>query len=142
MPACLGLDYGLRRIGAAANDAHSNLAFAVGTHVEGRDGSVFLWLEKFITERNLEVIVVGWPLKSSGEVGDLAERAAAFAEKLRQKFGLKTLLWDERYSSQEADRWLRQARRREPGDRDALAAEIILQSYLDSLAAADERDPA
>ena len=139
MPACLGIDYGLRRIGAAGNDANSPLAFAIGTHVEGRDGSIFLWLEKIISERKIETIVVGWPLKSSGEVGDLAQKAGAFAEKLRQKFSLNTVMWDERYSSQEADRWLHDARRPAAEDRDSLAAEIILQSYLDSLAAADDR---
>ncbi|MFT5233796.1 MAG: putative Holliday junction resolvase [Candidatus Krumholzibacteriia bacterium] len=133
MPACLGLDYGLRRIGVAASEATVDLAFGVGTHVEGRDGSIFLWLEKLISERGITIIVVGLPLTTAGEVGELASLATAFATKLEQKLGLKTVLWDERYSSQEADRWLQKGRRQNKEERDALAAEIILQSYLDSL---------
>jgi len=140
VPACLGLDYGLRRIGIAASDAATNLAFGLGTHVEGRDGSIFAWLQTIIDERKINIIVVGLPLTSAGEVGDLAQRAQSFADKLELKLGLETVMWDERYSSQEADRWLKLASRPAREDRDALAAEIILQSYLDSLSASDYSD--
>jgi len=71
---------------------------------------------------------------------DLAQRAQSFADKLELKLGLETVMWDERYSSQEADRWLKLASRPAREDRDALAAEIILQSYLDSLSASDYSD--
>ena len=136
MPACLGLDYGLRRIGIAACDVEASLAFAVGTHVEGRDGSVFAMLAGLIAERQITTIVVGLPLTTAGEEADLARKARAFADKLAAKFETEIVMWDERYSSQEADRWLQQAHRPTREDRDALAAEIILQSYLDSLQAA------
>jgi len=55
VPACLGLDYGLRRIGIAASDAATNLAFGLGTHVEGRDGSIFAWLQTIIDERKIKI---------------------------------------------------------------------------------------
>ena len=135
MPAFLGLDYGLRRIGIAASDGDSALAFAVGTHVEGRDGSIFSRLEQLIAARGITTIVVGLPLTTAGEEADLAQRARAFAGKLAARVGLPVELWDERYSSQEADRWLESSRRPAREDRDSLAAEIILQSYLDSLGA-------
>ncbi len=133
MPVCLGLDYGLRRIGIAAGDTDQYLALAVGTHVEGSDGSVMALLAQLVRERNVETIVVGLPLTAAGTESDLAGRARGFAAKLAGKLDVEIVLWDERYSSQEADRWLRQARRPARADRDALAAEIILQSYLDSL---------
>ena len=82
MPACLGLDYGLRRIGAAANDAGSSLALALGTHVEGRDGSVFTWLADLVAARGIERIVVGLPLTADGREAELAVRAREFAAKL------------------------------------------------------------
>ncbi len=135
MPACLGLDYGLRRIGIAASDAAAPLAFAVGTHVEGRDGSVFDLIGRLLSEKGIQTIVVGLPLTTAGQEAELAEKARTFAAKLGDRFSVNVVLWDERYSSQEADRWLKQARRPAREDRDALAAEIILQSYLDSLAA-------
>lgn len=133
MPACLGLDYGLRRIGIAACDADATIAFAVGTHVEGRDGSVLALLERLISERDIQTIVVGLPLTAAGQEEASALKTRAFAAKLAQRFDLEIVLWDERFSSQEADRWLDLARRPAREQRDALAAEIILQSYLDSL---------
>ena len=135
MTACLGLDYGLRRIGIAACDEEASLAFAVGTHVEGRDGSVFAMISNLIAERQIQTIVVGLPLTTAGEEADLAGKARVFGDKLRERCGVEIVMWDERYSSQEADRWLRDARRPSREDRDALAAEIILQNYLDSLRA-------
>ncbi len=141
MPACLGLDYGLRRIGFAACDVEASLAFAVATHVEGRDGSVFAMIEQLITDRDIQTIVVGLPLTTAGEEADLALKARAFGDKLAAKFAVPVVMWDERYSSQEADRWLAQAKRPSREDRDSLAAEIILQSYLDSLRADPPREP-
>jgi putative Holliday junction resolvase len=135
MTACLGLDYGLRRIGIAACDPGMSLALALDTHVEGRDGSIFTRLEELVTARNIGTIVVGLPLTAAGEEAELAQRARTFAGKLADRLGLPVVLWDERYSSQEADRWLRLAHRARREDRDAVAAAIILQSYLDSQAA-------
>ncbi|PID78765.1 Holliday junction resolvase RuvX [bacterium DOLJORAL78_65_58] len=129
----LGLDYGLRRIGLAVGDSSRRLAFAVGTHQEGRDGSILEFLDHLIRERDVRTLVVGLPLKADGGEGDMARKVRRFADLLAERLGLPVVLWDERYSSQEADRWLRDKRRVGKGDRDALAAEIILQSYLDSL---------
>ena len=137
MRACLGLDYGLRRIGLPASDPDTGLAFALGTHVEGRDGSILTHLEKLITERAVTTLVVGLPLTADGGEGDIAARVRKFATRLEEEFGLAVVLWDERYSSAEADRWLDGARRPAKEDRDAVAAQIILQSYLDSLAAGE-----
>ena len=129
----LGLDYGLRRVGLAVGDASRSMAFAVGTHVEGRDGSIFKFLGQIIAERQITCLVMGLPLQSDGNDGDITLKVRQFALKLEEEFSLPVVLWDERYSSQEADRWLRDKRRSTKEDRDALAAEIILQSYLDSL---------
>jgi len=133
MTACLGLDYGLRRIGIAAGDTERRLAFAVATHTEGKDGSVLRILADLVDARGVAVMVVGLPLTADGREQDMAVRARRFADVLRREFTVDVILWDERYSSAEADRWLADATRPTRGDRDALAAEIILQSWLDSL---------
>ena len=132
MPACLGLDYGLRRIGIAACDKDATLAFAVGTHVEGRDGSILSYLGPLISDRNVTVLVLGLPLTADGRQGDMARRVRKFAQRLLREFQVEIVLWDERFSSAEADRWLDLRRRPSKEDRDALAAQIILQSFLDS----------
>jgi putative pre-16S rRNA nuclease len=133
----LGIDYGVRRIGVACGDQDRCLAFALATHVEGKDGSVLKYLAGIIGERGIRKIVVGLPLTSEGQESDSSRRARRFAQRLEEEFGLPVVLWDERYSSQEADRWLAASSSREKTDRDALAAEIILQSYLDSRKPAD-----
>ena len=123
MTVCLGLDYGLRRIGVAAGDTERRLAFAVTTHVEGRDGSVLDLLRKQVAERGVGRIVLGLPLTADGREAGMAERVRRFATVLERELGLDVVLWDERYSSAEADRWLPTGRRtgkrrRRPGRRD------------------------
>lgn len=141
MPACLGFDYGLRRVGIAACDAESALAFPVTTHVEGRDGSIFGHVATLIREREVTCLVVGLPLTADGREGDMAKAARGFAGKLEKRFDTAVVLWDERYSSAEADRWLRGRTRPRKEDRDSVAAAIILQSYLDRLASSAGEPP-
>ena len=138
MSCYLGLDYGLRRIGIAASDPATSLAFALGTHVEGRDSSILTHLGKLIEARAVTGLVLGLPLTADGREGDMAGRVRKFALRLAREFEVEVILWDERYSSAEADRWLDKGRRSGKEDRDALAAQIILQSYLDSLSAGAE----
>lgn len=135
MTCLLGFDYGLRRIGIAASDERGQLAFALGTHVEGRDGSILARIGSLIAERAASGLVVGLPLTADGREGRMAAQARSFAALLHRELALPVVLWDERYSSAEADRWLRTRRRPAKEETDALAAQIILQSYLDSLRA-------
>ena len=134
----LGLDYGLRRIGMAVSDPTGTLASGVGCHRTPEDGSILDLLRDLIRERSVDRIVVGLPLTADGREGDIARKARRFADRLTEAFGLPVHLVDERYSSQEADAWLRTAdrrpgRRKGPkGERDEIAAELILQQYLDA----------
>lgn len=137
MKTWLGLDYGLRRIGIAAGV--DRLALAVTTHTEGRDGSIFTFLRSLIDERGVTGIVVGLPLTADGREGDIAAKVRRFAQRLEEEIGLPVVLWDERYSSAEADRGLAEAARPPREARDAEAARIILQSYLDHLVAKGSR---
>jgi putative Holliday junction resolvase len=133
MSCYLGLDYGLRRIGIAASDPAASLAFALETHVEGRDGSILSRLGALIAERSAATVVLGLPLTADGREGDMVVKVRKFADRLRREFEVEVVLWDERFSSAEADRWLEKGTRFKREDRDAVAAQIILQSYLDSL---------
>ena len=135
MSCYLGLDYGLRRIGIAASDPARSLAFALGTHVEGRDGSILTRLGELIAARDVTGLVLGLPLTADGREGDMVGRVRKFARRLAREFEVEVILWDERFSSAEADRWLGGSNRSGKEDRDALAAQIILQSYLDSRSA-------
>lgn len=136
MKTWLGLDYGLRRIGIAASTGP--LALAVDTHEEGRDGSVLAVLRALVEERAAAGFVLGLPLTADGRETAMAEKARRFGRRLEQEFGLPVELWDERFSSAEADRGLAEAARPPRGARDAEAARIILQSWLDANAGVGE----
>ena len=92
-------------------------------------------LEAVIDEYDVKEIVVGYPLRMSGMEGTQSQKMQLFAEELRKRFPVPVHLWDERLSSAEANRVLRDSemsikRRGEVVDR--LAAVLILQSWLDT----------
>jgi putative Holliday junction resolvase len=92
-------------------------------------------LESAIRKYEISEIVVGYPLRMSGAEGTQSEKMAHFAEDLRKHFDLPVHLWDERLTSAEANRVLRESemsikRRGEVVDR--LAAVLILQSWMDA----------
>lgn len=92
-------------------------------------------LEQVIREYQIQEIVVGLPLRMSGQEGIQAEKMQAFAEELRRRFHLPVHLWDERLTSAQANRLLRETdmsikRRGEVVDQ--MAAVLILQSFMDS----------
>lgn len=140
MPVFLGIDHGTRRVGIAASDPDAAFAFALETHVEGRDGSLLARLAQLVAEREVAAVIVGLPLTADGGEGESAARARRFAERLAAALPVPVHLWDERYTSQEADRFLparhgRSKADRARGERDAVAAELILQGWLDRRAA-------
>jgi putative Holliday junction resolvase len=134
----LGLDVGTRRIGIAVSDPLGFTAQGLPTlHRRNRryDHSE---LRKVVREYEVSEIVVGNPLRMSGESGVQAEKIAGFAAQLEEEFSLPVHLWDERLSTAEAHRLLdetaiRDARRKEVIDK--MAAVLILQSFLDARAA-------
>lgn len=142
MPVYLGIDHGTRRVGIAVSDPDAAFAFALETHVEGRDGSVLQHLARLVRERGAEAVIVGLPLTADGREGESAVRARRFAERLQTALPVPVEMWDERYTSREADRFLprghgRDQAERDKGERDAVAAELILQGWLDRRSAAN-----
>jgi len=131
----LALDVGARRIGLAISDPLGITAQGLETLHRTNKRTDLAHLQSLIVEYRVAEIVVGYPLKMSGRAGAQAEKVSAFAEELRRRFGLPVYLWDERLSSAEANRVLRQSeisiqRRGQAVDR--LAAVLILQNFLES----------
>jgi putative holliday junction resolvase len=92
-------------------------------------------LQSVVQKYEVQEIVVGYPLRMSGAEGVQAEKMQRFAEELRRRFGLPIHLWDERLTSAQANRLLREtdmsiSRRGQVVDR--LAAVLILQSWMDA----------
>ncbi len=95
----------------------------------------FAKLDEVIRKFEVAEIVVGLPLRMSGDEGIQAEKMRKFAEELRERFKLPVHLWDERLTSSEANRLLRQTdmsikRRGEVVDR--MAAVLILQNWMEA----------
>jgi len=131
----LGLDVGSKRIGLAISDPLGITAQGLETLHRQNKRLDFAQLEKVIREYEVTEIVVGYPLRMSGAEGIQAEKMQRFAEELRQRFPVPIHLWDERLSSAQANRLLREtemsiARRGQVVDQ--MAAVLILQSWMDA----------
>jgi len=133
----LGLDVGTRRIGLAISDPLGITAQGLETIHRRNKRADFEQLGNVIDEYQVGELVVGYPLGMSGQEGPQAERMRRFAEDLQHRFRLPVHLWDERLTSAQANRVLRETemsikRRGEVVDR--LAAVLILQSWMDARA--------
>ena len=131
----LGLDVGSKRIGLAISDPLGITAQGLETIQRQNKRLDFDPLEKVIREYAVAEIVVGYPLRMSGAEGIQAEKMQRFAEELRQRFPLPVHLWDERLSSAQANRLLRETEmsiKRRGQVVDQMAAVLILQSWMDA----------
>ena len=132
----LGLDLGDVRIGVAISDPERRVAVPFGTVHAGAPADLRA-IAKLVRDHEVTLVVVGHPLKMSGGSGTRARHAEEFVAALRQVLAIPVVLQDERLSTVEADRALREAgaggrARRRAVDRSAAA--VILQSYLDRAA--------
>ncbi|MBR6530498.1 MAG: Holliday junction resolvase RuvX [Clostridia bacterium] len=130
-----GIDLGERRTGVATCDEREVLASAFAVlQVKGLNDTI-KQLVPMIEREKPGKIVVGLPLCTDGTRGEKATRAEAFCDMLRDKVDVEVVLWDERYSTVEAYSLLHEVGRNEKDARkniDAVAASLILQSYLDA----------
>jgi putative Holliday junction resolvase len=131
----LGLDVGARRIGLAISDPLGITAQGLETLQRRNKRIDFETLGKVIQKFEVAEIVVGYPLRMSGSEGAGADRMQRFAEELRQRFHLPVHLWDERLTSAQANRLLRETsmsikRRGEVVDQ--MAAVLILQNWMEA----------
>lgn len=130
----IGLDPGSVRVGVAASDPTRTIATPVASLA--REPQTF-WprLERELHERGARGVVVGLPRRLDGSEGDAAADARRLAAEVEERTRLPVVLWDERFTTAQAERQLiaagvRRRRRRETVD--AAAATLLLQSWLDS----------
>ena len=130
----LSLDVGQRRIGVALSDALGLTAQPL-TVLERRGTTADLdALAALVAQHQVETIVVGLPLTMRGERGPQAQRAASFADTLRRKVSVPVELADERLTTVQGERALLEtdtSRRKRKQVIDQIAAQLILQQYLD-----------
>jgi putative pre-16S rRNA nuclease len=140
----LGLDFGTKRVGAALSDPARSMAFPLEVHeLRSRERDARHYRD-LVREHDVERIVIGLPLHTSGREGDLAALVREFGDWLANVTGLAVVYFDERYTTVEAELRLADTglkRRKRKPLRDKLAAQIMLQSYLDAGCPAGEPKP-
>ncbi len=138
----IAIDFGLARIGLAVSDERKVIAMMVPTvaadkKLEASAEKIAQTLQAHATAGayDIQEIVVGLPLRMSGEVGVMADEVHHFVSILKTLISVPIVLWDERLTSVQADRSMREGnmrRKQRAKHVDQVAAVIILQSYLDS----------
>lgn len=130
----VGLDVGEKRIGVAVSDPLGITAQAVGTitrkNLEGDIGEI----KEIVDRYKAHSIVVGMPLDMAGIKGESAKKVAEFAERLSSALNIPVATYDERLSTKESEKLLISAdvsRKRRKAVVDTIAAQLILQSYLE-----------
>jgi putative Holliday junction resolvase len=131
----LAIDYGDRRIGLAVSDQLRALAHPYRTLKF--DSQLFPEIRRIVEQEKISEIIVGLPKNMDGTLGPSAVKAQSFAEKLGIELGsVKIRLWDERLTTVEAQKALHLAGKNAKQSKrmiDQVAAQILLQNYLDSL---------
>ncbi|MGH9564560.1 MAG: Holliday junction resolvase RuvX [Candidatus Angelobacter sp.] len=129
----LAIDYGSRRMGLAVTDPLGITAQGLETLQRKNKRSDMARLEKLLRQYKVREIVLGYPLRMSGQEGAQSQKVAEFAQELRRRFRLPVCLWDERLTSAEANRLLRETDlsiQKRAAAVDRMAATLILQSFL------------
>lgn len=135
MTRILGLDPGERRVGVAISDATATIAFPLAVFDAAPREQLADALRRCCDENNVARIVVGLPVRTDGVEGEAAQRARAFARWAGEVTQRPVELWDERFTTLTAEQTLIEAgvrRRDRRGVVDKLAAQILLQHYLDA----------
>ena len=141
MNPILGVDFGRVRIGLAISDelrllAHPLETIPAGAKAVGR-------IAQIVREKKIDRVVVGVPKLMSGKMGIAADEALRFVEKLRAILSCQVITWDERLTTVAAQRALQESGKKTRATReyiDQVAAQMILQGYLDREEAAGEED--
>lgn len=135
MPRTLGLDYGDRRLGFAVSDDSGTIAFP-HTVVTCRNAEeAVAAIERIAKETRAQKLVVGLPINMNGTLGPRAEMTQEMIRRLRGRLSIPIESWDERLSTCSAEHVLIEAgasRKRRKEVIDKLAAQILLQNYLDA----------
>lgn len=131
----LGLDFGTKRIGVAMSDPMAIVAQGVKSIIVQDEARAIDEICALARENGVEEIVVGQPLNMDGSESRMAKEAALFAEKLKTASGVPVKMWDERLTSLQIERdlvFMDVSRAKRKKINDMLAAQIILQNYMDS----------
>jgi putative Holliday junction resolvase len=131
----LGVDYGAVRVGLAVTDSERIIASPLATYVRRGADSDAAYFRDLVAREEIGGLVIGLPVHLSGREGEKATEARAFGKWLAEVTGLPAVFWDERFTTREAEGHLKAAgltHRRRKDRRDRVAAQILLQTYIEA----------
>lgn len=133
----LGLDLGTKTLGLSISDESKTLANTLTTlHFDGANDTLLEPIKEIVKSENVEKIILGLPINMNYTIGDRGKTTLEFKEKLEAYLNIEVIMQDERLSTVEANNYLLQAdmsRKKRKKHIDSLAANIILQTYLDKM---------
>lgn len=132
----LGLDLGTKTLGIALSDLTHTIATAYGTirFEENNYDNVINNIKKIVIENKVSKIILGLPKNMNNTIGDRCQSTLEFKSKLEKEIGIEVIMQDERLTTVEATHYMLEAdlsRKKRKKKIDGLAANIILQTYLD-----------
>jgi putative Holliday junction resolvase len=135
MGRVLGIDFGVRRVGAAISDPGRTIATPLEVYERKDPAQDARHYKNLVAEDEIDRVVIGLPVHTTGREGESAARARAWGAWLAEVTGLPVVYYDERYTTVLAEDVLIEvgfSRQKRKGMRDMLAARILLQGYLDA----------
>ena len=133
-PRILGMDFGEKRVGLAISDPLGLTSQPLGLIERQSDAQLLDEMSGIIREHNVHLLVVGHPVGLSSRDTSIAKRTRRIVKLLRSNLEIPIEKWDERLSTTQADRVLNEMETkpsRKKKKRDVIAAQLILQAYLD-----------
>ncbi|MBU0707832.1 Holliday junction resolvase RuvX [Patescibacteria group bacterium] len=133
MSKILAIDFGLKRLGIAISDEQENHVFGRPTVMVKQWRDAVPIVLDLCQDEGVGEIVVGWPISLSGQENRISRDLKQFVDIISNKTSIAVKTFDERLTSRLAQRQLNDMpHRKKKGERDCLAAQIILQDYIDS----------
>jgi putative holliday junction resolvase len=129
------IDYGTVRLGVAITDPDQRLASPLENYTRRGETADAAWLANLAKNEKISGFVIGLPIHISGDESQKSREARQFGQWVREKTGLPVVLFDERYTSAQAEALLLDAeltKKRRKQRLDKLAAQILLTAYLES----------
>jgi putative Holliday junction resolvase len=136
----MGIDFGSKRIGVAISDPMGIIAGGLGTFPN--DHHIWNTILDIVKKMSITKIVIGRPIRLSGEEGSSSSKASEFGKRLKERLHeeyakeVEIIEWDERFTTTMAQRTqielgIKKKERRKKANLDRIASQLILQSYLD-----------
>ena len=136
-----GVDYGTVRIGVSLSDPTRTVSSPYENYARRNADADATYFQQLVRSEEITLFVVGLPLHLSGQESPKSGEARLFAQWLRDQTGVPVVLYDERFTSVEAERMLLDAQltqKRRKQRRDMLAAQILLSAFLEAGCPCDE----